>query len=82
MRVDPRRSGVIARSLIVIAICVAGLTLSLWAGLPGFMGPDPWRPLINVGAPAAIVIGLAWIIRIYRTPLEPDPDGWRYRDLG
>lgn len=82
MRMDARRSGMVARGLIAIAIGVAGLTLSLWAGLPGFMGPDPWRPLISICAPAGLVIGLAWIIRIYRTPLEPDPDGWRYRDLG
>jgi hypothetical protein len=50
---------------------------------PGFMGPPPpdWQVIgsLVVGA-AGILIGFAWMIRIFRADPEPDQGAWRYRE--
>jgi hypothetical protein len=41
----------------------------------------PLGPLSQVAALIAYVVGLAWMIRIYRTShLEPEGSSWRYRE--
>jgi hypothetical protein len=58
----------------------------LWVATPGGFGQmSHQRPWYNDALPwiawGVYLVGLAWMIRIYRTShLEPEPTGWRYRD--
>ena len=51
------------RSLLVIALGLAGLLCAAGIGV------------------AAYVVGLAWMIRIYRTDPEVGESPWRYREF-
>jgi hypothetical protein len=37
-------------------------------------------PSVPIAALLGAMVGLAWMIRIYRSTLEPEPPPWRYRD--
>jgi hypothetical protein len=64
----------------------------LWVALPHFFEPTfgiktpvfenvPDDLLVLIAASIAYLVGVAWMIRIYRTShLEPDASSWRYRD--
>ena len=57
----------------------------LWVAQPGFMGGPYHEPGLLESLPwvawSVYFVGLAWMIRIYRTShLEPEPPPWRYRD--
>ena len=55
----------------------------LYVAAPGFMGPPPphWQVIGSlVGGAAGILIGFAWMVRIYRADPEPDQMVWRYRE--
>ncbi len=42
--------------------------------------PHSWGPVGAIAAFLVPLVGLVWMIRIYRSPLEGDPPPWRYRD--
>ena len=67
----------------VAGFVVAILYVAAPTGFRGMFAPPDWQftgPLV-VGA-AGFLIGLAWMVRIYRADPEPDQRGWRYRDRG
>ena len=71
-----------SRSIIGVAGLVSGLA---WFGLlatPGFMGGGrPYPEALPLVVLSMQAIGLAWMVRIYRTSFDPEPDqhAWRYR---
>ena len=67
----------------VVAPLVAAF---LWVAAPGFPGDGLWEPplwyqLWPWAGVAAYVVGLAWMIRIYRTDPEVGESPWRYREF-
>ena len=77
---------------IMIAISAVAFPLVMWFAPPGYLDPTFGGPVARVfeAVPDAVlaliaailgyVVGLAWMIRIYRTNhLEPDASSWRYR---
>jgi hypothetical protein len=77
-----------ARLMIVTAIVPAVLTGALFMAAPNTMGGGPWMeppepnllPAIVIGAGIlAYVVGLAWMIRIYRADPEAHKSFWRSR---
>ena len=83
---EVREARRLARVEIGSALSFPVLIAFLWITAPGFPGHSPYRPLY-ADAPVWIAvviyaIGLAWMLRIYRTShLEPEPTGWRSREL-
>jgi hypothetical protein len=82
-----RRGRSIARGLIVLAVLCGFLTFVVgWIAQPGFMRPmlysEPWPvTLVPFVALALYILGLGWMVRIYRADPEPDRRSWRYRDF-
>jgi hypothetical protein len=79
-----RRVRRIARAMIALAIGWGLGVLFLWVAQPGFMGGGwyaPWYvsvlPIVGI---VSYVVGLGWMVRIYRASLEPGERAWRYRD--
>jgi hypothetical protein len=63
-----------------VAIGSIATTALLDAALPGFGGRTT-LPAVSLGALAVMLVGLAWMIRIYRAPLRLDSKAyWRYHD--
>ena len=72
-----------ARHLLAIAVALPFLVLIAWVMQPGSisgMYDPPWylAALPWAGA-AGYLLGLAWMIRIYRADPEPGERTWRYR---
>lgn len=70
------------RVLLLAAVGLIGVAL---VGMlsPGVVGPTSAPTSNSWVRPAGIVgmlVGMAWMLRIYRRPLEADPPAWRYRD--
>ena len=67
-----------ARGLIALVILFGLLVGFLWIAQPGTMGPQPsWFETPFPIAVASYLVGLVWMIRIYRDrPEEADP-AWR-----
>lgn len=70
----------------VLYVLVAAL---LWMVAPTFSSPmfsqnTLWTTLATAAGAGGVVIGFAWMIRIYRASFNPEPDhrGWRYRARG
>ena len=76
--------GQLGRSLARVELAVAAFSGFILAPFilvarPGFMGPpDPQWPYAV--AAVGILIGFAWMVRIYRADPEPDHRAWRYRE--
>ena len=67
----------------VVAPFVVGL---LVVAAPGTMGGSTWEPplwsrLFPWAGVAAYLVGLGWMIRIYRADPEAADSPWRYRDF-
>jgi len=83
-RLDRSRNLVrIEFAIAVVAPLVVGF---LVIAAPGGSTPMFWRPslletLLPWAGPAAYVVGLAWMIRIYRTDPEVGESPWRYREF-
>jgi hypothetical protein len=84
MREDVARAQATARAMIILAIYVLLLVMFQLVAAPGHMGgglEPPWysaaAPLVGV---ALYLVGLGWMIRIYRSRPESDDATWRYRD--
>ena len=71
------------------AMLVAGVLLSLLDGFafiaaPGFMGGGPsgaWTSALLIVGLSMPIVGLVWMVAIYRRAFDPEPDqhAWRYR---
>ena len=74
-----------ARAMLMLVILLGALALFLWLAAPGFSGggmmyEPPWYEVaLPWAGPAIYLIGLGWMIRIYRANPEPDETTWRYR---
>ena len=69
-----------------IATALAVLAASARMDLEPFLGPDypdvlglPSNVLLAVSGVALAVIGLVWMLSIFRGPRD-EPSAWRYRD--
>jgi len=72
-----------AKSIIAPSIAIMGLQWLLITVAPGYMGSQPALPWLAPSVAVAMqAIGLVWMVRIYRTSFDPEPDqhAWRYRD--
>ena len=68
--------------LAVIAISgTALLALLAPGGLsePMFLEPPIWSQALTALAVVGVIVGLVWMVRIYRADPEPDQQAWRYR---
>ena len=72
----------------VFAVLYVLVAAFLWIAAPQFMGgpssANTWSTVLPIAAILSVVIGFAWMIRIYRASFNPEPDhrGWRYRARG
>jgi hypothetical protein len=85
MRPEVREARRLARAEIGAALVWPLLIGFLWVASPGFTGRSLYRPWYGDApfwiACAMYALGLAWMIRIYRTShVEPETSSWRYRD--
>jgi surface polysaccharide O-acyltransferase-like enzyme len=77
-----------AKAEFAIAVLYVILGSFLWMAAPQYMGgrspADDWSTALLVAPSVIVMIGFAWMIRIYRTSFNPEPDhgGWRYRARG
>jgi hypothetical protein len=76
--------GRIGRFLAMLELTVAAIAAFvvvpvLWMTAPGTTGPQPPEWLSGL-AVAGLLIGFAWMMRIYRTDPEPEHEAWRYRE--
>ena len=68
--------------LAVIAISgTAFVTLFPFPQLTGpmFLEPPVWSKVLTALAVVGVIVGLVWMVRIYRADPEPDQKAWRYR---
>jgi NADH:ubiquinone oxidoreductase subunit K len=80
---DGQRGTRRARALIGLAIGFGLGTLYIVVAAPGSFDPmfmSWWAIALPVVAVASYVIGLGWMVRIYRAHTEPGERTWRYRD--
>ena len=77
------------RSLLVIAAIVIVTPVFLWVSAPGFSYGNSHAPTVagmlisdlsTVFGYAGMLLGLAWMWRIYKAPTKYDGALWRYRD--
>jgi hypothetical protein len=84
MREDVARAQAAARSMIVIALLVGGLVLFLWVAAPGFsdggFAQQWYEPVLPWAGWALYLVGLAWMVRIYRSRPVSSKAEWRYRN--
>jgi len=84
---DGRRGREIAKAMIIFAASFIPLALFYLVARPGFFGrmfQPRFLGLTNDEASLVVgfggmVVGLAWMIRIYRADPEPGEPTWRYR---
>jgi hypothetical protein len=72
------------QAMIALVVLVILYTAFLYVSAPGFIGPMLPEPPVWSYAFAAIgvlglIVGLVWMVRIYRGDPEPDQHAWRYR---
>ena len=66
---------------VAIAAIVSAVAVVLTAAAEPTFGGDPPMPLFPLGGIAVMLVGLAWMVRIYRAPLRLDSTAyWRYHD--
>jgi hypothetical protein len=83
MREDVARARGAAKAILTFTAILLVVLLFLWVAAPGFSTSgmrEPWyvtaMPWFGVGLH---LVGLGWMIRIYRSYREPEARGWRYR---
>jgi len=76
-----QRGRAIAREELALAAILAFVVGPfLFIAAPGSMGPSPrFQELSLAVGVLGLVVGFAWMIRIYRGDPEPDQRSWRYR---
>ena len=83
-KVDVEAARKTARSMLLLVIGLGILGFVMLLAAPGFIGgmmyEPPWyAAALPWAGPAIYLIGLGWMIRIYRADPEPDETTWRYR---
>ena len=85
---DRTRGWLMARVELAIAV-IAVLILPIWfitqpnAFVPAPLESGHYEPVLNffpILAEVVMLLGLAWMIRIWRGPTREAPPVWRYRD--
>lgn len=77
-----RRGRETAGAMIAAVVLLYFLGGFLFIAAPGHMGGGTQGPPVGLIGIAMAVVGLIWMIRIYRGTFEPDQNAWRYRRLG
>ena len=77
-----QRGRMYAKAEIIVAVVATLVVAFLFVAAPQTFGPQPpwWMstgPLVV--STVGVVIGLVWMVRIYRAKPEPDHGAWRYR---
>ena len=72
-----------ARALLIAAIAMPAFVVLLRVTQPGLSGgmyePQWYEVALPWAGVAGYLLGLSWMIRIYRADPEPDERTWRYR---
>jgi hypothetical protein len=84
-----RRGRRLARLIFAVAVSPLAVVAFLFVAAPngpqGMYLQEPQPHALVVAAPfipiLGIVIGLVWMVRIFRADPEPDAKSWRYRDF-
>lgn len=74
-----------ARILILIALVAVVETLVLFVAAPGSIGPmfvPDWHGWVQPAGAVGVLVGLGWMLVLYRHDPEPDHGSWRYRSRG
>jgi hypothetical protein len=84
MREDVARAQETARAMIAIVLLFGGLVFFLWIAAPGFSSGMFYEPTWHeIALPwvgwVLYLVGLGWMIRIYRSRPETSRADWRYR---
>jgi hypothetical protein len=80
-----RRGREIARGLVAAVLVLLAFVTVLLLNLPDPMGGPIFEPSLSgwilpgLGV-LGILLGLAWMVRIFRADPEPDSSAWRYRE--
>jgi protein-S-isoprenylcysteine O-methyltransferase Ste14 len=80
-----RRGREIARGLVTAVLVLLAFVTFLLLNLPnpmggGFFEPSLTRWILPGLGVLGILLGLAWMVRIFRADPEPDSLAWRYRE--
>lgn len=80
-----RRGRALGRWMILGVLVVLSFPAFLFIAAPNSMGQTGYDPgPIGLTVPAigvvGLVVGLIWMVRIFRADPEPRTKGWRYRD--
>ena len=70
--------------MIALALLCIAITAFLFISTPTFIGPmfldhPIWWDVLPALAVVGVIVGLVWMVRIYRADPEPDQKAWRYR---
>jgi hypothetical protein len=88
MRPEVRQAHETGRFMLAFALGLPFVGLVLWIASPGTMGHGLFTPkvagieietLLYLAAAAGYLVGLGWMIRIYRAGPEDGERTWRYR---
>jgi hypothetical protein len=88
MRPEVRQARETGRLMLAFALGVPFVGVFLWIATPGSMGDGLFTPevagieietLLYLAAAAGYLVGLGWMIRIYRARPEDGERTWRYR---
>jgi hypothetical protein len=75
----------LARLMFAAALIPLAVAAFFFVAAPNFTGgfydPGPIGLLVPAIGVAALVVGLAWMVRILRADPERDAKSWRYRDF-
>ena len=79
---DRTRGWLVTRLEFAVAIgSIALATNTFLVAAQPTLGGDGTLPVVSLGALALMLVGLAWMVRIYRAPLRLDSKAyWRYHD--
>ena len=80
-----RRGREVARGLVTAVLVLLAFVAILFLNMPDPMGGPFFEPSLSgwilpgLGV-LGILLGLAWMVRIFRADPEPDSSAWRYRE--
>jgi hypothetical protein len=79
-RSELQASRAFARGLLMVALALPVIVLIVLVLRPGTIGHEPWYlTALPWAGGLGYLVGLAWMIRIYRADPEAGATTWRYR---